>query len=285
MIGRRFAAATALAVAAVLAPVPAAGQLSGSPSFQLDALTFDGGGGGLCSGAFAALVAQPALAPHGGLTSAGFGAELGFLTIVDPLATDQPALFAVDPPHGPTAGGAITLCGIHLDRAGLAAPQSGTVGGQPLTGVTILSDTTVTATVPPGANGPEELVFTTSAGASALESGYVYSPAITASPLAYRGGGLRIVNYGVPGTIFDVYLSPVTTNLPIPGVGTLLIGPTPLYPVLFLGGYDPATGIDDAVLPLPTDPVLSGLTFYFQSVLLSLPFQLQLVNRAETLIQ
>ncbi|QDU67468.1 IPT/TIG domain-containing protein [Engelhardtia mirabilis] len=284
MIGSRLGWA-ALAVAS--APLAQA-QLASSAGFRLETLALDGGGAGTCSIGFAAILDQPALEPSSGLASPGFGAQLGSLTLTDPLATDQPAVFAVEPPFGPKSGGTVvTLCGIHLDRGGLAAPVVASLDGSPLAGLVVLSDSTVTATVPAGANGPADLLLSTSLGTASLGGGFVHTPAVTSSPVAYRTGEIELANYGAPGGFFDMYASPFVTNLPLPPYGNLLIGPAPLIPLIFIQPYPAPDGIVVTRATIPDDPGLSGLFLHFQSIAVQslAPLDVQLVNRASTLLQ
>lgn len=269
-----------------LAPGWATAQLATSTNFQVDALTLDGSGGGQCSGGFAAVSDQGWIGDASPSLSTGFQAEVGFLTLHDPLDTDQPAIFAVSPDFGPDTGATpITICGIHFDRAGAAAPVTVDIDGTPATSVVVVSDSTITALSPAGAMGPNDAVVTTSLGVSNDVGGFVHTPALTASPRAFANGGLTFRNYGVAGGTFQTWTSVATANLPLPPFGTILISPTPSA-LLFSGAYPGPDGVQESTFTVPPSLSLFGSTIYFQSAaILSLaPLDLRLVNRAETLL-
>ena len=49
-----------------------------------------------------------------------------------------------------------------------------TVGGTAATGITVVSDTEITATTPPGTAGAVDVVVTTAGGSDTLDDGFTY---------------------------------------------------------------------------------------------------------------
>lgn len=110
-----------------------------------------------------------------------------YITVTTPGGASNPLAFtydpaptvnAVSPLQGPLAGGTlITLAGANF----IPGSTSITVGGQPCTGLSVLSATAATCTTPPGAAGPAALVVTTPGGASTPAT-FTYDnvPAVTA---------------------------------------------------------------------------------------------------------
>lgn len=91
-----------------------------------------------------------------------------------------PGITAVAPTGGTTAGGGtITITGLGFG----SAPPAVTIGGTAATDVTLVSDTTVTATIPPGSAGLADVVVTPVDGSPlVLSSAYEYSAPI-ATPI------------------------------------------------------------------------------------------------------
>lgn len=57
-----------------------------------------------------------------------------------------------------------------------------TIGGTAVTGLTVVSDTEITATTPAGAVGPADVVVTTDGGSDTLEDGFTYEPVPPPAP-------------------------------------------------------------------------------------------------------
>ncbi|MEM7309517.1 MAG: IPT/TIG domain-containing protein [Planctomycetota bacterium] len=278
---RALVAASALACAA-------SAQVASSPGFTLDGVRLQGPADRAASPGFSGSMGQEQTAFGGTLNSSGFEAELGALRIFDPLAADGPTLFDVSPSHGPIAGGTpLTITGQHFDLGGLAAPVTVTIDGVPLSNVTVVSDSTVTGDAPAGTFGPHDVELSTSLGASGLGGGFVHSPGLTTSPIAWRTGEVILRNYGPAGAGYQTNFSSVTTFLPLPPFGTLLIGPAPLVPGIESALYPLPDGVAEVRAPVPDLPTLMGATLHFQSVaVLSLaPLEVQLVNATSTLFQ
>lgn len=51
-----------------------------------------------------------------------------------------------------------------------------TIGGVAVTNLTVVSDTEITATTPPGTVGPADVVVTTDGGSDTLVDGFTYEP-------------------------------------------------------------------------------------------------------------
>ncbi|MFH9226375.1 IPT/TIG domain-containing protein [Streptomyces lydicus] len=97
-----------------------------------------------------------------------------------------PALSGVSPDQGPTAGGnTVTLTG-----TGLTSATAVTFGSTPATSFTVVSPTTITAVVPPGAAGAVPVTVTTPGGTSTLPSSYFYVNAPVLAALAPVSGPL-----------------------------------------------------------------------------------------------
>lgn len=94
-----------------------------------------------------------------------------------------PVLTSVDPTGGPLAGGTeITITGSGFEEPG-AGTTTVTVGGEPATGVTVMSDTEITATTPAGTTaGLVDIVVANDNGADTLANGFEYfaEPTVTA---------------------------------------------------------------------------------------------------------
>jgi hypothetical protein len=121
-------------------------------------------------------------------------------------ATTTPTLSAVTPATGLTSGGtAITLTGTGFSSA---ATPSVLIGGACATNITVVSDTTITATTPTGVAGARDVVITTATGTVTGTGAFTYqdAPAILSlSPAAgpTTGGAVVIINgrgFGASGT-------------------------------------------------------------------------------------
>ena len=89
-------------------------------------------------------------------TPIGTGTGIDLYTYTPP----PPTVTAIAPNSGPTAGGtAVTITGSNFTGAALV-----TIGGYAVTGVTVVNDTTITATTPVGSAGAANVAVTTPAG-------------------------------------------------------------------------------------------------------------------------
>lgn len=272
---RSIPLAAALALAA-----PAAAQVASSPGFEALAIELDGGAGLAVSPGHAAALTLDGLA--GALASPLRGAELGLLPGAEPLSGDAPVVLAVVPHHGDAAGGTpVTVHGLGLDGPGLDAQ----IANAPLAGLAPLSGTELQATTPPGPHGPADVTLQTVFGKTIAPGAFAFTPAVLSPPAVAVGGQLALTNLGTPGTAFVASYSTVTTNLPLPGIGVLLIGPAPILEVVPLTTLG-ATGSHEVSLPIPANPALAGVPLHFQSLSLTLEAvpELTLTNRSTTLL-
>jgi hypothetical protein len=257
-------------------------QISSSSSFQLADYILDSGGGGTASSNFAAWVAfgTPSSAQ---LNSPRFAAGIGNLETSNPQPTNGPVVFGITEPFGPKAGGnQITVSGLNFDKFGTGPSVTVNVGGNAATGVNVSSNTQLTAFVPAGSKGPQDLTVTSVFGAHTVDDGYVYTPAITATPNSVQGGTLQLKNYGTVGHVFNTYVS-TTTGSTNTAYGTLLIG-LPMVQLLGpLPFFGPA-GVTDLVFEVPHSPALVALTVYYQTLDITSfgPLVAELTNRAST---
>ncbi|TAJ23714.1 MAG: hypothetical protein EPO68_02520, partial [Planctomycetota bacterium] len=214
------------ALLSLLLAAPLAAQLPSSPGYSVIDWQLASAGGPLASNGFASHAAL--LWTGGQLASANHTVEIGFLAAHDPQPTNAPVIFAIAPGFGTKDGGApVALSGINFDKLGSGASFALSIGGASATSVSVVSNTQATATTPAGAMGPADVVASTTFGAGTLAGGYVYTPAVVASPTAVPGGSLTVKNYGPLGGLFELWWSPVTTFIPFPPYGTILIGPSP----------------------------------------------------------
>ena len=268
--------------AIVLLASTASAQLATSTNHQLDGLRVDAGGGGMCSGVSSAIAAADVLGTDGILTSANARAEVGTLSLFDPLDTDLPTVFAVTPPYGTSNGGTqVEICGLHFVRSGLAGSVTVDIAGAPATGVGVVSDSLVNATVPAGPYGPNDVTVTTALGAANQAGGFVHTPALRVSPHGFST--LRLENFGVAGGLFETWASTTSTSIPLPPYGLLEIGPAVLFKLVGGTPYPAPDGI--STLQLPVVPGLAGVTLYLQSIaiLSFVPLDARLVNSSSVL--
>ncbi|MBK7470573.1 MAG: SBBP repeat-containing protein [Betaproteobacteria bacterium] len=102
----------------------------------------------------------------------------GFIIKVSTLVV--PTIAAIAPANGPTAGGtSITISGTTLTDA-----SSVTIGGVAATGITVLDDTTITATTPAGMAGARIVVVTTPGGTSTDAVLFTYIQMSSSMPMA-----------------------------------------------------------------------------------------------------
>jgi hypothetical protein len=258
-----------LAVAACLATLvlPAHAQLAASPGVRLAAFSLDGSGGGLASLDTAGHLALGDLS-GGELVSPRYRATLGFLGANDPQVTNSPVVFGVQPAYGPREGGTqLSLTGLNFDKFGAGASLSVTVGGHIASSVLVKSSSLITLVVPAGVSGPADIVVSDSLGTGTRHAAFLYTPAVTATPVVPLGGELALRNYGPPGQEFLSLVSLTTCALPM-RFGTLLVGPN-FIELLSPTPYPSPDGVSEAFYTVPQDVALSGLVAHFQSLSIS----------------
>lgn len=261
-------------------------QQATSANYALLDSALSNAGGGTCSPDHAAYTNLGALSSDL-LGSPSFQGTIGFLATSDPQPTNQPVLFGITPNFGPTAGGtSITIAGLNFDKFGVGPSTFVSIGGTPVSLLTVVSNTEIQAVTPPGLVGPRLVALANSNGATLDPDGFIYSPAIVTSPIAQIGGSLLITNYGTIGGMYRTFVSTSTWTLSTP-YGTLLVGPFPFVELIPLTPYPLANGVDAIALPIPSMPALQGLVVHFQSLSISSlnPFQAKFTNASSTAIQ
>ena len=274
----------ALTLLLCAAALPAAAQsvpIAGSSSFALETLSLSSASGGIvCSVDHAAQASFEGFAGDA-LGSASFLAEVGAIAMYDPQSTLGPVVLGPDPSFAPMQGGSFSVKGLNFVQGGLAGPLTVTVDGVLATDVSVLSNTTLTATAPAGASGPKSLTVSGSQGSWSEAEGFVHTPAVLVTSTIPPGAPLRMRNYGPVGAVFDMWLSLQTTFLPLNNLGVLLIGPGQVLQAL--GGvlYPPPDGIHDLSVTTPANPALIGVPMHFQtlSIISIFPFDVRLSNR------
>lgn len=146
----------------------------------------------------------------GALTSSGTPTTALTLVGAPPLPSTMtiyapPSISGVSPNNGPLAGGqSVTVTG-----SGFTGATAMTIDGVPATDVTVVSDTTLTATTPPGTGGGYKVVAITGPGGTgARQYAYIYNaapppPTIT-SPGDLATTGLRPTYRGSATSGFTV---------------------------------------------------------------------------------
>lgn len=96
-----------------------------------------------------------------------------------------PTVSSVNPPIGPTVGGvSVTLTG-----ADFTGTTGVTIGGVAATNVTVVSDTSITCTIPAGSAGGASVLVTNASGTNAGNSLFFYVAAVPADTHIYLKGG------------------------------------------------------------------------------------------------
>ncbi|MBI4569978.1 MAG: IPT/TIG domain-containing protein [Planctomycetes bacterium] len=93
---------------------------------------------------------------------------------------------AIAPARGPMGGGTPLL----ITGAGFtnAADTTLTIGGQPVTNLKVISDTSITATAPPGAAGATNVTLANSNGPATLVGGYTYENGVVVTGVSPASG-------------------------------------------------------------------------------------------------
>lgn len=247
---------------AVLVPMARA-QVATSTNYQLADFTLDAGGGGMASIGNGAWVSV-GVTDGGTLSSTNYLAGVGILETTDPVPQNAPILFGLTPDFGTNAGGSlVTVSGYNFDKFGVGPTVTMTVNGIPATGITVLSNTKLTATVPAGDPGPQGVVVTSSLGSGSDPDAWIYTPAVISTESTQVGGEMDIRNYGTPGNSL-ILLAAGSTGFGGTQFGPFLLGHP--FSFLFYGiPYPGPDGIHEFHVNVPNAPILSGFTVYFQS--------------------
>jgi IPT/TIG domain-containing protein/beta-propeller repeat-containing protein len=134
-------------------------------------------------------------------TSHGSGSIAGGFTYVDIPA---PTVTAIAPNKGPTAGGTM----VTITGASFTDVQSVTIGGQSLTGLSVVSSTSLTGSTPANTAGAKDVVVTTAYGSGTRTGGFTY----TAFPSQLGTAGYDIVSSVAADASGNVYVVGQTTG-------------------------------------------------------------------------
>jgi hypothetical protein len=280
--------ATLLALLASLAPA-ASSQVAQSPNAKLLDWSCSAAGGGAASRRVfgwttLGQLGSPILSAPNSKTGVG-AAHTDDST---PL-NNEPLVFGVVPPFGPKTGGTgVVVSGFNFDKLGVGPSVTMSVGGNGATGLSVLSNTQLTATTPAGTGindgaGPQPVVVSSSLGSITHPEPYVNTPAVTSSPVALVGAALVLRNYGTPGTVFVNFLSDSSLAASTQ-FGTFLVAGGTLLQLFTNVPYPAPSGISTFVMKVPNLAVLHGLTLHFQSLSITSvsPLQGSLTNAAAT---
>jgi hypothetical protein len=169
---------------------------------------------------------------------------------------------------------------------GVLLPVGVTLEGTPAGLVGFVSPTILTCSTPSSSPGLADVKVTTGLGTDTLSDGFIFTPAVTASPTVVPGGSLLLRNVGPAGGFFQCFFSTGTAFIPLPPFGTVFLDLAFLIPVRG-SGYPTATnGVDSFSIGIPNDPGLIGFVAHFQSaaILPGAPPTLALTNLASGLI-
>jgi hypothetical protein len=269
---------------AVLVPMARA-QVATSTNYQLADFTLDGGGGGTASIGHGAWVSV-GVTDGGTLSSTNFSAGVGILETTDFVPQNAPIVFGLSPDFGTNAGGSfVTVSGYNFDKFGVGPSVTMSVDGNPATGVSVLSNTQLTATVPAGVSGLQGVVVTSSLGSNSDPDAWIYTPAVLSTEATQVGGEMDIRNYGTPGNAI-IMMAAAGTGSGGTQFGTFLLAHPFIF--VFIGvPYPGPDGIHTLHVDVPNAPILSGLTVYFQSLEATQlsPVQGQFTNRTSVTFQ
>lgn len=180
-------------------------------------------------------------------------------------------LFGIAPHYGPKAGGtAVTISGINFDKFGSGGTIQVKFGGIAATSIVVHSNSMITCVTPAGFSGPRAVQVSSSYGAAVDPDGFLYTPAITTTPVVPLGGTLEMRNYGPPGAAYVTFVSTSTGVSPTP-YGPLLIGPSPFLQLTPMLPYPLGDGISPIDIVVPMLPSLHGIVAHFQTLSVSIP--------------
>lgn len=187
------------------------------------------------------------------------------------FAPTGPVVFGIAQPAGTKDGGLTELVhGLGFQTPG-AGVTTASLGGQAAGGVTVLSNSQLSLVTPPGVNpfgnplGRVGLAVANDHGASALEGGYVYTPALDVAEPPRAGEDFSIHLFAKPGDFQDLYL-----GLSLPGVALPVAGIEGAWELLgFFASPLSATfasaDVTTWTLPVPASPSLVGKTIEWQA--------------------
>lgn len=116
----------------------------------------------------------------------------------------EPTVTVVNPGSGPEAGGTpITITGTGFQNND-PGTNTVTIGGTAATGVSVVSDTSITCTTPAGTEGDVDVVVSNDNGTGTLVDGFTYNPAGAVSLPALWLSVIRRRRYSEPG-VFRKY--------------------------------------------------------------------------------
>jgi hypothetical protein len=187
------------------------------------------------------------------------------------IAPPPPTVTGLSPTSGPTAGGtAITITGTNFDATAAVA-----VGGTPASGVSVISDTQITATTPAHAPGAADVVVTVGGQSSGTSPADVFTyiapppPTITSvSPTSGpTTGGTAIT---IIGTNFDATATVTVGGTAATGVtfvgATQLNATTPAHAagtfdvIVTVAGQPSATSPSDQFTYITPPPTVSAVS-------------------------
>ncbi len=263
----------AIGLAAALGAGTARAQVASSSAFAVSSVEFVAAAAGASSPGSG----TPARAAYGAIGSCAPGesasatrqAFSSLLHAFNPFGGFGPVVFQVNPAQGSTGGGTgIEIQGARFQPAGAA------VFGLSGVATSAASPTRTYATSPASASaippGPILLVVGDAGGVAVIPDGFRYLPTVLGSSGVVPGNDVLVRHYGPAGNPFVQALSfgsaPAT---PVPGVaGYLQLDVQfPFLIFLVVSVYGP-DGTAPVQFPTPPNPALSGMTFYWQSVVL-----------------
>lgn len=135
----------------------------------------------------------------------------------EPPAPAPPTVTGNAPATGPAAGG--TVITITITGTGFTAGATVTVGGTPATGVTVVSATSITATVPAHALGVVDVAVTSGGTTVTATGGFTYATALTVTNTsAATGSGAGGTTVTITGTGFTAGATVSIGGVPATGV-------------------------------------------------------------------
>lgn len=133
----------------------------------------------------------------------------------EPPAPAPPTVTGNAPATGPAAGGTV----ITITGTGFTAGATVTVGGTPATGVTVVSATSITATVPAHALGVVDVAVTSGGTTVTATGGFTYATALTVTNTsAATGSGAGGTTVTITGTGFTAGATVSIGGVPATGV-------------------------------------------------------------------
>lgn len=254
-------------------------SLAGSETHTSLAAQVAGGGGLSQSATYEVQAELNAAFPAAGSSSESFRLEPGVTWLEPVLGSDQPVLFSVSPASGAAEGGTpAVIRGLNFTAPGAGSTQV-LLGGQPATGIQVVSPTELLLTTPAGVDGignplgSTALELTNSLGSSQAPGGFQYLPAVYLLSPAQLGDPLNVRLATTPGAIALMWF-----GVPFPGLPPLTLpgydGAAPLVLELtfLLNGAFVPTGELTLPVVIPSDPLLVGASVDVQALAITDPF-------------